>query len=82
MLVLTRRCDESVVVGGPGGGFEPVVKVTVLAVSAGKVRLGFEVADDVAVHRWEVWERIRAGEVPDSQREPPAVPVPVPVTAG
>jgi len=33
----------------------------VLEIRGGKVRLGFEADADVPVHRWEVWERIRAG---------------------
>ena len=36
-------------------------KVTVLEIGHGAVRLGFEVDKAVPVHRWEVWERIRAG---------------------
>ena len=60
MLVLSRRCRESVVVGGANGA-KQVLKVTVLGVSQGKVRLGFEVANDVPVHRSEVWERICGG---------------------
>jgi carbon storage regulator CsrA len=59
MLVLTRKCQEAVVVSG-AAGFEPLLKVTVLGITNGKVRLGFEAADDVPVHRLEVWERIRA----------------------
>jgi hypothetical protein len=35
------------------------------------VRLGFEVDAGVPVHRWEVWERIRAGDGPGA----PAAPV-------
>ena len=65
MLVLTRKCQEMVVVGG-ADGFEPLVKVTVLGIENGKVRLGFEAADDVPVHRLEVWERIRANAQIDS----------------
>lgn len=57
MLVLSRKSQEAVVVGG-SNGFERVLKVTVLQISPGKVRLGFEVAQDVPVHRLEVWERI------------------------
>ena len=59
MLVLSRKQQESVVVGKADdvGG---VLKVTVLEIKQGRVRLGFEVADDVAVHRWEVWERIQS----------------------
>ena len=58
MLVLTRKSRETVVVGG-SDGFQAILKVTVLDIKAGKVRLGFEVAADVPVHRLEVWERIR-----------------------
>jgi carbon storage regulator len=61
MLVLTRKNQESVVVGG-SVGFERMLKVTVLEISSGKVRLGFEVDNSVPVHRWEVWERIQAGQ--------------------
>jgi carbon storage regulator len=60
MLVLTRKSRETVVVGG-SDGFQAILKVTVLDIKAGKVRLGFEVAADVPVHRMEVWERIRGG---------------------
>lgn len=59
MLVLTRKSQETVVVGG-SDGFQAILKVTVLDVKGGKVRLGFEVAADVPVHRLEVWERIHA----------------------
>jgi carbon storage regulator CsrA len=49
-----------VVVGG-AGGFEHMLKVTVLEITGKSVRLGFEVDTAVPVHRWEVWERIQAG---------------------
>jgi carbon storage regulator CsrA len=59
MLVLSRKNQESVVVGG-ASGFERMLKVTVIEIRSGRVRLGFEVDADVPVHRSEVWERIRA----------------------
>ena len=62
MLVLTRKSKEAVVVGG-SGGFEQMLKVTVLEIRGGTVRLGFEVDAAVPVHRLEVWERIRAGDL-------------------
>jgi len=65
MLVLTRRNRESVVVGGPNG-IERLLKVTVLEIHGGRVRLGFEAGEDVPVHRGEVWERIRAGDGPET----------------
>jgi carbon storage regulator len=61
MLVLTRKSREAVVVGG-SVGFERLLKVTVLEIDGGKVRLGFEVDKEVPVHRWEVWERICKGD--------------------
>ncbi len=60
MLVLTRKCQESVVVGA-AKRLDRLIKVTVMEIRDGKVKLGFEAADDVPVHRLEVWERIRAG---------------------
>ena len=72
MLVLSRRAQEAVAVGG-SSGFERMLKVTVLEIDRGKVRLGFEVGKDVPVHRWEVWERIQAAERPDGAPTGPAV---------
>ena len=71
MLVLTRKAQETVVVGGTNG-FERVVKVTVLQIIGSKVRLGFEADADVPVNRQEVWEQILANGPP-----PPPTPVPV-----
>lgn len=59
MLVLSRKSRESVVVGG-ADGFRRLLKITVLGITGMKVRLGFEVDPEVPVHRYEVWERIRA----------------------
>ena len=58
MLVLTRKCQEVIVIGGTDG-CNVLLKVTVLGIDKGKVRLGFEAADDVSINRHEVWERIR-----------------------
>jgi carbon storage regulator CsrA len=64
MLILSRKQRESVVVGG-ANGFEQMLKVTVLEIHSERVRLGFEANKDFPVHRWEVWERIRASSPPD-----------------
>lgn len=61
MLVLTRKCQEVIVLGGADGA-DPIATITVVAVDNGKVRLGIEAAADLPVHRLEVWERIRKGE--------------------
>ena len=73
MLVLSRRRLESVVVGSVDA--EPILKVTVLQIVGPNVRLGFEAGKEVSVHRWEVWERIRADGQRDSPSEDPAAPV-------
>jgi carbon storage regulator len=74
MLVLTRKSQQAVVVGG-AAGFERLLKVTVLDIDGRNVKLGFEVDKEVPVHRWEVWERIQASGQPDSPMAGPAVPV-------
>jgi carbon storage regulator CsrA len=57
MLILSRRTQESVVIGEPGG-LEEIIRITVLQVSNGKVKLGFEVDTRIPVHRAEVWEKL------------------------
>ncbi|MBS0184720.1 MAG: carbon storage regulator CsrA [Nitrospira sp.] len=52
MLVLSRRCGESVTIG-------PDIRVVVLGVKSGQVRLGIEAPRAVAVHREEVYVRIQ-----------------------
>lgn len=66
MLVLSRRSQESVVVGGVGG-FDRQLKVTVLEIAGGRVKLGFEVDAVVPVYRLEVWERMQAKGEPVSR---------------
>ncbi len=73
MLVLSRKCQEVVVVGGPDD-CEPLLKVTVVEIRGGIVRLGFEAQAHVPVHRLEVWERIRTGAGPPSPAPDPATP--------
>jgi carbon storage regulator CsrA len=58
-----RKLREAVVIGG-SDGIERLMKVTVLEINRGSVRLGFEAAAEVPVHRGEVWERIQSG-LPD-----------------
>jgi carbon storage regulator len=74
MLVLTRKAQEAVVVGG-ADGLERMLKVTVLDIQGGKVRLGFEADAGVAIHRQEVWERIltNGGPPPTAIPAAPAV---------
>jgi carbon storage regulator len=53
MLILTRRHRESLKIGDN-------VTVTVLGVKGSQVRLGIEAPKTLAVHREEIYERIRA----------------------
>jgi carbon storage regulator CsrA len=76
MLVLSRKTQESVMVGGPGGA-EQMLKVTVVEIRSGYVRLGFEADAKVAIHRSEVWEQIRNGGRPDLAEPGPPAPAPV-----
>lgn len=59
MLILSRKLNESVVVGSVAG-LQCLLKVKVLGIRHGSVQLGFETAEDTPVHRSEVWDRITA----------------------
>lgn len=59
MLVLSRKLEESVVVGGPKG-FRGLLKITVLDLGGGRVRLGFEGDRDIVILRSEIWQRLCA----------------------
>jgi carbon storage regulator CsrA len=82
MLVLTRKKQESIAIGGLNDS-QPMVTVTVLDIIGGRVRLGFEGDPSVFIHRSELWERIRTRSAPEerkegvatAQGEPPAVGV-------
>lgn len=63
MLVLTRRHRESIVVGD-AKSLDHLLKLTILEIRGGKVKLGIEAGDDVPVHRWETWLRMRHQDVP------------------
>lgn len=58
MLVLSRRREESVIVDGFNSPTR-ALKVTVLEIKDGRVRLGFEVNQNTSVQRAEVGESIR-----------------------
>jgi carbon storage regulator len=67
MLVLSRRTGGTLVIGEN-------VKVIVLGINGDQIRFGIEAPKDVAVHRKEIWLRIRDqnqkdfAEAPDKLR--------------
>jgi carbon storage regulator len=52
MLVLTRKLGENIRIGEN-------VKITVLDLKGGQVKLGIDAPPDIAVHREEIFERIQ-----------------------
>jgi carbon storage regulator len=60
MLVITRKPDQSIVIGGD-------IEVIVLGVTKDGVRLGINAPRSVQVHRREVFEAIAAENVAATQ---------------
>lgn len=55
MLVLTRKEGETIAIAND-------ITVTIVSVQGGQVKLGISAPGDVAVHRVEVWQRLRNPE--------------------
>jgi len=53
MLVLTRKPQESIILGLDGK-----IKFTILGVKGNQVRIGVEAPKDIDVHREEIYQRI------------------------
>jgi carbon storage regulator len=71
MLILTRRVGESVMIGDD-------VTITVLGVKGNQVRVGINAPKNVAVHREEIYERIKReqqGELPEKAQAAEYAPV-------
>jgi carbon storage regulator len=64
MLILTRRVGETVMIGNE-------VTVTVLGVKGNQVRIGVNAPKDIAVHREEIYERIKREEDHDGRSAGP-----------
>ncbi len=54
MLILTRRRNESILIGN-----NQEIKITILGVRGNQVQLGIEAPRDISVHREEVYDRIK-----------------------
>ena len=59
MLILTRRVGETVMIGDD-------VTITVLGVKGNQVRVGINAPKHVAVHREEIYDRIKREQQPDA----------------
>jgi carbon storage regulator len=60
MLVLTRKPNESIMIGDQ-------IELSILSVSGEKVRIGVEAPREIPVYRKEIWLAIREQDVaPDS----------------
>ncbi len=71
MLILTRRVGETVMIGDD-------VTITVLGVKGNQVRVGINAPKSVAVHREEIYERIKReqqSEVSDKPKAAECAPV-------
>ncbi len=53
MLILTRKANETLIVGDN-------VTVTILGVKGNQVRIGVNAPKEISVHREEVYNRIKA----------------------
>jgi carbon storage regulator len=66
MLILTRRVGETLMVGDE-------VSVTVLGVKGNQVRIGINAPKHVAVHREEIYERIKREQQEEGSAQASAV---------
>jgi|694.fasta_scaffold00059_70 carbon storage regulator len=56
MLILSRKINESLVINNN-------IIITVVEVGRGKVRIGIEAPSEIPVHRQEVYDAIKLGEI-------------------
>lgn len=62
MLILSRKKDESIMLGDE-------IKVTVLGLRGGNVRIGITAPASITVHREEIYEAIKAEQARSKGKE-------------
>ncbi len=67
MLVLTRKVNQSIIIGDD-------VEIVVLEVRGEQVRIGIKAPKTVGVHRKEIYEQIKDENVAASEINPDDVP--------
>lgn len=67
MLILTRRVGETVMIGDE-------VDFTILGVKGNQVRVGINAPKSIAVHREEIYERIKREKRTEADSERPRDP--------
>lgn len=67
MLVLTRKVNQSIVIGDD-------IEVVVLEVRGEQIRLGIKAPRDVVVHRKEIYDQIQAENKAAATVDPSDVP--------
>ena len=63
MLVLSRQCDQTIVIGDN-------IEITVVAIRGDKVRIGIDAPREITVHRKEVYEAIQREREDDKNSQP------------
>ncbi|MCB5161296.1 carbon storage regulator CsrA [Marinomonas algarum] len=62
MLIITRRSGETINIGDD-------TEITVLGIQGSQVRLGIKAPKEVSVHREEIYNRIKAAEAEQENKD-------------
>ena len=63
MLILTRRPDETVMIGDD-------ITITILSFNRAQVRVGIDAPKSIEIHRMEVYDRIQKKRITETEKQP------------